>query len=148
MHWDEESSVSRNVARVLEKETEIYFESGQAAMVEGVTWRGLHDFRLHTKRFRYTLELFEDLYGPAYAARMEKIKVVQQLLGDINDCVATRSLLKKTPGADPLRAKLQTKAQSLIRKLRLFWKKEFSAPGAHQGWILCVKRPRKAVAGK
>src|SRR5437868_2472098 len=107
MHWDENKNIAENVTRVLVKETHGYFSDGHEAMEEGVSWRGLHEFRLHTKRFRYTLELFEDLYSTSYADRMDKLKEIQKKLGDINDAITTRSLLKKAPDAGDMRKKLR-----------------------------------------
>ena len=49
----------------------------------------MHKFRLRTKRFRYTLEMFKDLYGPGMLKRIESLKQVQTYLGDINDCIVT-----------------------------------------------------------
>lgn len=57
---------------------------------------GLHGFRIHVKKFRYTLELFAPLYGPSLRAWQEKIKRIQTLLGDIHDCEMARELVADT----------------------------------------------------
>ena len=48
----------------------------------------MHAFRLKTKRLRYTLELFRACYGPSFEQRIEALKEMQTLLGEINDCAA------------------------------------------------------------
>src|SRR5580692_6953009 len=57
-------SASENARSILPKMARRYFEAGRKA-IEGKRPPGeLHAFRLKTKRFRYTLELFSPLYGP------------------------------------------------------------------------------------
>ncbi len=48
---------------------------------------------LSSKRFRYTLELFEQFYGSEMERAAEAMKGVQDRLGAINDCAATIDLL-------------------------------------------------------
>lgn len=45
----------------------------------------LHDLRISAKRLRYTLELFEPWLGNAAHRQIERIKAVQDSLGDIHD---------------------------------------------------------------
>ena len=54
---------------------------------------GLHKLRIRAKKFRYTLELFQQAYGEAGKARIEQLREVQTLLGDINDLQTARKLL-------------------------------------------------------
>ena len=46
----------------------------------------LHQIRIRTKKFRYACELFAGLYGREFAAFTEKLKALQESLGDWNDC--------------------------------------------------------------
>jgi hypothetical protein len=50
----------------------------------------LHDMRIAAKRLRYVLELFAPSFGPYAAEAAKKVKKLQDLLGEIHDCDATR----------------------------------------------------------
>lgn len=54
----------------------------------------LHAFRLNAKEFRYTLEAFRPLYGPAMDRHIAHVRKIQTVLGDLNDCRATADLLE------------------------------------------------------
>lgn len=45
----------------------------------------LHQMRIAAKRLRYTMELFAPFYGPEFAAAIERIKTIQEQLGQIHD---------------------------------------------------------------
>ena len=57
-------SVAANAREVLPKLAKKYFQAGRDAVSEKRPPDELHAFRLETKRFRYTLELFRPVYGP------------------------------------------------------------------------------------
>jgi CHAD domain-containing protein len=69
------------------------FDAGERAADPTSDSDTLHKFRIKTKKFRYTLELFEPLYGPSVKARMRVLRNLQQRLGDINDYAASRRIL-------------------------------------------------------
>lgn len=46
----------------------------------------LHDLRKEAKRSRYNMELFTHFYGESYQKYIVKIKTIQTILGDIQDC--------------------------------------------------------------
>ncbi len=56
----------------------------------------LHDLRKLAKRSRYNLALFTDLYGDAYQAYLEKIKLVQEILGNIQDSFVLIAFIQET----------------------------------------------------
>lgn len=45
----------------------------------------LHDLRKEAKRVRYQMELFSDFYGESYAAYLEDVKNIQEILGQMQD---------------------------------------------------------------
>jgi CHAD domain-containing protein len=104
----------------------------------------LHAFRLSAKRFRYTLELFESMYGPMLADRLEQVRKIQVVLGERQDCVVLNERLRKrTGGAGPLRdvlAKLSAEGRTLEEKFRRYWRETFDAPGAETRWIRHLER--------
>ena len=77
-----------------------YLDEGRDALAPGTAWKQMHKFRLHTKRFRYTLEILQDLYGPGLRKRIDSLKKVQTYLGDINDCIVTSEMLKDMGGME------------------------------------------------
>lgn len=46
----------------------------------------LHLMRIAAKHLRYTLEIFEPVYGKALRKPLKVVKEIQELLGDIHDC--------------------------------------------------------------
>jgi len=73
----------------LTKASLFYFKSGRKTFGGDATPVELHAFRLQTKRFRYTLELFRPVYGPTLERMIRSLRRIQQLLGVVNDCQAT-----------------------------------------------------------
>ena len=53
--------------RELPRLAEAFFREGRRAASQEASAKQLHKFRLAAKRFRYTLELFAELYGPVAA---------------------------------------------------------------------------------
>jgi len=92
--WQLEDLTPANAMRVLPELAESYFKRGDKAAREGTSEEKLHGFRLNTKEFRYTLEAFRPLYGPAMDRHIAHVRRVQTVLGDLNDCRATAALLE------------------------------------------------------
>jgi len=130
--WRETLNLQGNLQRRMPKLARRYFEEGREALTPGTSWEDMHTFRLRTKRFRYTLETFRELYGPAIESRIESLRKVQTYLGDINDCIVTSELIEGHPDAARVQEKLAGKADTLTKKLRAYWSETFDAPGAEQ----------------
>src|SRR5689334_9355849 len=92
--WNEDKPLLEEVRDALSKAIRKYFDAGDQAFQGKISWEELHGFRLQSKRFRYTLELFEEFYGKPLQLRIQELKAIQNDLGDINDLVTTRGLLK------------------------------------------------------
>jgi hypothetical protein len=45
----------------------------------------LHDLRISAKRLRYTLELFRPQFGKAGERQIERVKMIQEILGTLHD---------------------------------------------------------------
>ncbi|MGL5033732.1 MAG: CHAD domain-containing protein, partial [Microcystaceae cyanobacterium] len=54
----------------------------------------LHDLRKVAKRTRYLMELFTDFYGDDYQETLKKIKLLQEILGEIQDSVVLSTFLQ------------------------------------------------------
>jgi CHAD domain-containing protein len=133
--WKNSKTLKLNLQKQLPELTAEYFEAGRIALAAGTSWHDMHQFRLATKRFRYTLETFSAAYGPGLQARIAALKQIQTFLGDINDCIVTGNILEPFPDTADLRATLAEKADSKTRKLRSYWLREFDAAGQQQHWI-------------
>jgi CHAD domain-containing protein len=133
--WKESLTLRDNLRRRMPKLAKNYFAWGDEALAEGTNWGDMHRFRLQTKRFRYTLETFRDLYGPGIEKRIDSLRKIQTYLGDINDCVVSSKLLTDTADSEAVRAKLAEKADELTAKLRDYWSRTFSAGRVRSLWI-------------
>ena len=142
--WKNKASVEDNVEKRLPKMARKYLARGAQALEAGGSWDDMHRFRLATKRFRYSLELFAPLYGPGMEARLEDLKKIQTLLGDANDCIVTAELLGDGAETEPARQRLREKAEAATGKLQAWWGKTLHNPAAQQRWIAYLARPRRA----
>ena len=46
----------------------------------------LHELRIAAKRLRYTLEMFKGVFGAEGARKIEQVKAIQEVLGELHDC--------------------------------------------------------------
>lgn len=150
--WKESLTLQQNLRRRMPKLARQYFDEGRDALAPGTSWKQMHKFRLRTKRFRYTLEIFKDLYGPGLAKRIDSLKKLQTYLGDINDCIVTSQMLKDMDGMSGIREKLMEKADGEMEKLRKFWAATFDAEGAERVWARYLSmyacRPSRTCVAK
>jgi CHAD domain-containing protein len=81
----------------------------------------IHDFRLVAKRFRYTLEMFREAYGPGLKALLKSMRAVQTALGRFNDCAATSELLARYKASPEFLAFLEEKGSRELESFRKLW---------------------------
>ncbi len=114
-----------------------FFKAGRKALETGSPLEDLHRFRLRAKRFRYTLELFQPIYGAELGRKLASLRTIQQHLGIINDCVVTRKLLagERSGEAGRLRALLDRRIGRERGALEQFWRGNFDAPGESRRWV-------------
>jgi CHAD domain-containing protein len=100
-----------------------FAKSGAAAARAEASFAQMHAFRLLVKRYRYTLEI---LGGPP--RRIEMLRVLQEHLGAINDCVTTSELIAECgeKGADLRR--IRTALNRLLARrsaeFRIYWRRK------------------------
>jgi hypothetical protein len=100
----------------------------------------LHAFRLKTKRLRYTLELFRPCYSAALEQRLELLREIQTVLGDLNDCAAAQRIAADTLPANSRRLAqvkrfLRVRGDRLAAAFRKHWKEKFDASGREEWWV-------------
>ena len=93
MDWDEAASTSANVRARLPAMAQSYCDQGRKLLDPSSSPSAMHRFRLETKAFRYTLEFFRPCFGPALERYLSGLREIQDCLGALNDCAATRDLI-------------------------------------------------------
>lgn len=132
--WKDSLDLRDNLRRRMPELTAEYFADGRQALAPGVAWEEMHAFRLRTKRYRYTLETFRDVYGPALDARIECLKKLQTHLGNINDLVVTSAMLSEADGMESIRESLSKQMDKEAAKLREYWQEKFDPPEVERRW--------------
>lgn len=137
--WDLEASWAANAARALPQWAAQFFVAGRMACSGNLSPGTLHRLRLAGKRFRYSLELFRDCYGPELEARLASLKTIQNCLGQISDCDATEQLVRAenlASDADSLRFMvfLADQRHARVAAFLAFWRDTFDAPGEEAAW--------------
>ena len=85
MKWKPSHSVIENARNFLPKLVEKYFKAGRKAADGKRSPDELHQSRIKTKRFRYTLELFLPAYGTRLDQELEPIRELQKVVGKLHD---------------------------------------------------------------
>ena len=138
--WDPTKSTTGSARTILPELAKRFFAAGRKCAKRKGKTNTLHEFRLEAKRFRYTLELFRPLYGPALDSRLARLRRIQQYLGTVNDCVTTRGLILNTQDkkgllVTELQARLDARQKDQTRKFLAYWKEAFDAPGEEKRWV-------------
>lgn len=111
----------------------------------------LHAMRIAAKRLRYTLEVFRSLLGGEATLFLEKLKEMQDLLGEIHDCDVWigwlpvflekekyrtlrhfghgRAFARLRPGIVFLEEAYRARREERFEAFRAFWEKSKKAPG-------------------
>ena len=116
-----------------------FFERGDQAANVKADPRDLHRFRLVSKKFRYTLELFTPIGGTSLNPKLEAMRRVQTLLGDINDIETVRDILGQYEGAEPVIAWLKKRQRKRLTEFRAHWATTFGEAQERQSWIDLLK---------
>ncbi|HMC60711.1 MAG TPA: CHAD domain-containing protein [Candidatus Solibacter sp.] len=151
--WNERRDPGANARRQLPRLMADYFVAVRGWLKGDPSPSALHQARLASKRVRYTLELFRPCYGPGLEARLERLRRLQQVLGDVNDAAATRRLLGKAltaaaPHNELVAAFLDARAQAKAQEFRKEWTEVFDAPGQLQWWIGYLARQGRTPGGR
>ncbi len=122
-----------------------FFQSGLHAE-RSHSGKELHKVRIATKKLRYALELFQDALGPDGAVRVDQLRKLQTVLGNINDVRTARKLFNELGAGRKLTAPLRKKQRKLTREFHSLWQTEFSRAEAKE-WIQFLRTvPRKPAA--
>jgi CHAD domain-containing protein len=148
MKLDPSQSAAENARIVLPKMARRYFDAGRKAIQGKRPPDELHAFRLKTKRFRYTLELFRPLYGPNLERYLRALHELQTALGKVSDYQAIQTVLGNEP---ELKSKIENALQGKLKDLRHAWR-AFDSSGNLKRWRTYLagdhSRPRPRPAGR
>lgn len=133
--WRPAAPVAENVGEFLPPMIEEFFAHGREVVTTGAKPRKLHEFRLRAKRLRYTLELFEPVIGEELAEALGRLRALQESLGKISDCAATRSLIRRSSAGSKRDRKrvlkvLKKRQASRIDSFLKLWRSQFGREGA------------------
>jgi CHAD domain-containing protein len=130
MKLEPAQSVAANAREVLPKMARKYFQAGRDAVGQKRPAGELHAFRLQTKRFRYTLELFRPVYGPQLDRYLKALRELQGTLGKISDYQAIQRV---TRGDRVLEAQIRQALTRRVKDLRHEWR-AFDFDGELKRW--------------
>ena len=135
-------SVQDHARRLLSSMAAEFFKRGNGAADPDATPTQLHGFRIASKKFRYTMELFSKSYGSALNARIKRVKQLQTILGDVNDCVTMKDILS----GDVAGKRLDKRQRRKTAQFRKLWESGFVEPSIATKWVadLSLLGPRKA----
>jgi CHAD domain-containing protein len=141
-------SVAANARDVLPKMARKYFQAGRDALSAKKPPDDLHGFRLQTKRFRYTLELFRPAYGPQLDRYLKALRELQGALGKVSDYQAIQRVVTNDR---PLQAHIRQALKKKVKDLRHQWR-DFDSEGELKRWRTYLagehskpRAPRKRV---
>lgn len=131
MKWKTSRTIAANARVVLPKLAEKYFNAGRkAAEDEAPSAKDLHRFRIATKRFRYSLELFRPVYGASLERRLGSLRELQNVLGKLSDY---HSMERLFDGEKELKAKLERARTKKLELFRETWT-AFDSEGQLKRW--------------
>jgi len=144
MKWQISQPARTNAELRLPREAEKYFAAGRRAIKKRASSKDLHRFRLATKRFRYTLEIFRPIYGRALERRLKTLRALQDALGKISD---SQTLIDVLDGDPALRKELDQALKKNVKQFRKEWT-AFDSAGRLEEWKAYLGgEPRPALAG-
>ena len=123
-------NATANARALLPRLAEKYFRAGREATDGKRSPKELHRFRIATKRFRYTLELFRPVYGASLDRRLHTLHELQGTLGKLSDCRSIQAILG---GDKALEAKLKQASKRHLKEFHEQWS-ALDGAGQLQRW--------------
>jgi CHAD domain-containing protein len=137
--WQPSKSAAESAKLRLPSLASQFFQTGRKAAGNRVPLQELHSFRLKTKRFRYTLELFRPCYGEGLDRKLGELRQIQRFLGDLSDCLTTRELMRQTGVRGSKQSAelgwfLDSRAAAKAEEFHRYWIDTFDQPGRERSW--------------
>jgi len=141
---DSKVAVEQTARRILPQIAGDFVARGNAASQANVSPEKLHEFRIASKKFRYTLELFAPLYGPSVNSWLESLKGVQTVLGDINDCVTVSQMIADYKGSGAAASWIKKRQRRKVEQFSRLWLEEFGDTESVRQRIYPLSHPEQA----
>ncbi len=81
---DPDGTLEENARRILAVKMGEFYSYAPIVHAEDEV-EALHNLRIAAKRLRYTLELFRVVFGPEGERQIERVKAIQEELGQVHD---------------------------------------------------------------
>ena len=127
--WNPRLSPAVNARRYLPELVRTWFEEAERILAQPDDPARLHRLRLISKRLRYTIELFGPRYCAGLPIGIDKLKHLQDLLGEANDAAVAARLIAKLPGSARMRRQLEEIAAGRTAAFRAEWRTSFPDAG-------------------
>ena len=129
---------------VLPKLAQKYFKAGRETLEGKRSPKEMHRFRIATKRFRYSLELFRPVYGPSLEGQLDSLRKLQNALGDLSDYHTMHQIFSNDKS---LQAKLERAIKRKLKEFEQRWQ-EFGSDWQLRRWKSYLSTGRPTVARK
>jgi CHAD domain-containing protein len=130
MKWRDSHTAAANARAVLPALAGKYFQAGRKAADHKRSPRSLHRFRIQTKRFRYSLELFRPVYGLTLERYLKDLHAIQDALGKVSDC---QTILEMLEGDATRERELERSLKKHAKEFRREWR-NFDSEGRLKQW--------------
>jgi CHAD domain-containing protein len=142
---DSRMAIAETARGILPKMAADFLDRGKGAAQAKLSPEKLHSFRIASKKFRYTLELFTPLYGTSLNAWLESVKGIQTVLGDINDCETVAQIIADYKGSGPAAGWLKKRQRRKVEQFSRIWLKEFGDAETVRTRIRSLSHPGQAL---
>jgi CHAD domain-containing protein len=126
--------VKADAADALPRVAKRFFKAGSRASTANASATDIHQFRIQAKKFRYTIELFQPVYGATADRWLKQLKEVQTLLGDINDCRVMRERFAGLGASASMIGRLKKRQRKKTAKFEKLWDANYGRR-ARRSWI-------------
>src|SRR5260370_37632752 len=142
MKWNPSGTAAETAKAALPKLAQKYFKAGRKAANGKRSAKQLHRFRIATKEFRYSLELFRPVYGQSLKRHIGGLRDLQSILGKLNDHHTLKPFFK---GDKKLKAILDDAMEKHLTQFHEQGKK-FDKDGEVKRWKAYFGRARGSGA--
>lgn len=132
--------VRKTAVRILPPMSKEFFRRGKHAARDEARAKELHRFRIAAKKFRYTLDSFEWVYGGSVDGLILQLRRIQKQLGEINDYASVRRMVS----GRKIRAALKRAQRKKVEQFRRRWAAQFSGADVVREWMETLRQSKRA----
>ena len=144
MKWEISRSVAENASGILPKLVDKYVGRSRHAVRANASAKKLHRFRVATKKFRYTIELFMPVYGDRLDRELDAVRDLQRVLGKLHDYYVISKMLEDDRA---LQDKLQKLLEKKLKEFNSQWR-AFGSKAHIKRWKAFLAAGRRVKSGR